>query len=205
MQRIPKQKPTPVKIQPKLQVNEPGDVYEQEADAMAEKVMRGDQQPAKPAAVTGLIGRSVQRKCAHCEEEEKKEQVMRKVNGAGGSSISSSFASSLQTSKGGGFSLPPATKSYMENAFGADFSAVRIHTGQPAQDMNKSVSAKAFTHGSDIYFNTGEYRPTTHEGQKLLAHELTHTIQQNNNTTGSIQRKEYCVTGLQEGKGEVVD
>jgi hypothetical protein len=208
MQQHQKQSPKPIKVQPKLQVNEPGDVYEQEADAMAERVMRmtdGNQRKSAPNTVTGIIGRSVQRKCAHCEEDEKKKQVMRKSqNGSGGNAVSSSFSSTLQTSKGGGASLPSGTRSVMENAFGTDFSDVRIHTDQKAQEMNNNISAKAFTYGTDIYFNAGEFQPATHEGKKLLAHELTHTIQQKNTLQRAIQRKD-CVTGIPEGKGETVD
>jgi hypothetical protein len=179
-------------IQPKLQVNEPGDAYEQEADAMADRVMRmtasDSNSLAKP--VTGLIGRSVQRKCSHCEEEEKKKQVMRKSqNGSGGNAVSSSFASTLQTSKGGGTSLPSGTRSVMENAFGTDFSAVRIHTGRQASELNNAIQAKAFTYGNDIYFNDREYASGTNEGRKLLAHELTHVVQQQETIPATIHRQ----------------
>ena len=181
-----KQSQSPV-VQSKLKVNEPGDQFEQEADAMADKVMSItdiNQQQSAPNAVTGVIGRSVQRKCAHCEEEEKK-RVMRKAqHGSGGNAVSSSFASTLQTSKGGGASLPSDTRSVMGNAFGTDFSGVRIHTGQQASELNNAVQARAFTYGNDIYFNQGQYAVDTYEGKKLLAHELTHTLQQ----SGTIQR-----------------
>src|SRR5690349_1518677 len=114
MTHFQQQKPKPASVQPKLQVNTPGDVYEQEADAMADKVMRmagASQQQATPHAVTGLIGRSVQRKCAHCEEEEKEKKLMRKETpGAGGTTVSSSFSASLQASKTGGQALPVSTR-----------------------------------------------------------------------------------------------
>ena len=66
----------------------------------------------------------------------------------------------------------------MESAFGTDFSQVRIHTNSTAIQMNKELNAQAFTHGSDIYFNSGKYDPSSSSGQHLLAHELTHTVQQ---------------------------
>ena len=66
----------------------------------------------------------------------------------------------------------------MENKFGSDFSNVRIHTGSTAVQMSKDIRAQAFTHQNDIYFNTNKYRPDSREGKHLLAHELTHTIQQ---------------------------
>ena len=166
-------------LQPKLAINTPGDKYEQEADAMADRVMRMSPNAAvKP--VTGLIGKSLQRKCAHCEEEEKRRKpLMRKTEaGNSGMSVSSSFASSLNASKGGGSPLPQGTRSFMENAFSADFSSVKIHTGPQASEMSKGINAKAFTYGRDIYFNEGQYSPSSSEGKHLLAHELTHTMQQ---------------------------
>ncbi|WP_010177188.1 eCIS core domain-containing protein [Aquimarina agarilytica] len=91
---------------------------------------------------------------------------------------SSELQSKLNASKGSGSSLPDDTRSSMESGFGADFSGVKIHTGSQANNMNKELGARAFTHGSDIYFNKGEYNPSTSSGQHLLAHELTHTVQQ---------------------------
>jgi hypothetical protein len=165
-------------VQPKLTINTPGDIYEQEADAMADRVMRmSSNETAKP--VTGLIGKSLQRKCAHCEEEKKKKPIMRKAEaGNSGMSVSSSFASSLNASKSGGSSLPQGTRSFMENAFSTDFSRVKIHTGSEASEMSKGISAKAFTHGNDIYFKEGQYNSSSSEGKYLLAHELTHVVQQ---------------------------
>jgi hypothetical protein len=166
-------------VQAKLTVNQPGDIYEQEADAMADRVMHmSSHEPVKP--VTGLIGKSLQRKCAHCEEEEtKKRRVMRKAEaGNSGMPVSFSFASSLNALKGGGSPLPQGTRSFMENAFSADFSAVKIHTGSKAAEMSKGINAKAFTTGNDIYFKEGLYNPNSIEGKYLLAHELTHVVQQ---------------------------
>jgi len=88
------------------------------------------------------------------------------------------FESSLSSTKGSGSALPASTKQFMESRFGADFSGVRIHTGSYAQSMSSSIHAQAFTHGNDIYFNSGKYSPHTEAGGTLLAHELTHTIQQ---------------------------
>ncbi len=158
---------------------------------MADKVMRMkdiNQQQVKPNAVTGLIGRSVQRKCAHCEEEEKK-KLMRKENGSvANDAVPSSFASSLQASKTGGNTLPSRTRNSMENAFGVDFSGVRIHTGNEAAGMSRRINARAFTYGQDIYFNEGEYSTNTAQGRKLLAHELTHVVQQGGTQQRDIQR-----------------
>ena len=73
----------------------------------------------------------------------------------------------------------------MENRFGADLSAVKIHTSGESTQMNESLNAQAFTVGSDIYFNEGKYRPHSTEGKQLLAHELTHVMQQ----TGSARKE----------------
>jgi hypothetical protein len=189
-----KQSPAPL-VQRKLQVNEPGDTYEQEADAMADTVMRmidDNRQQSTPKPVTGLIGRSVQRKCATCEEEEKKNKLMRKEqNGVSGAPVSSSFSASL-INAGKGMPLQPGIKQKMEQAFNTDLSPVRIHTGHQAAALNNAIHAKAFTYGNDIYFNEGEYKSDTQEGKKLLAHELTHVLQQQsmNGSIPDIQRKD---------------
>ncbi|MBL7701139.1 MAG: DUF4157 domain-containing protein [Ferruginibacter sp.] len=88
------------------------------------------------------------------------------------------FEQSLSSSKGGGSALPGDTRQFMESRFNADFSGVRIHTGATAQSMSSSIHAQAFAHGNDIYFNEGKFSPHTQSGATLLAHELTHTIQQ---------------------------
>ena len=172
-------------IQPKLTINQPDDEYEQEADAMADRVVQ-----AKPLSTTDTISR----KCADCEKEEKVQRMtapeeeelqskplMRKSNTQGGYSASPQLASQLNSSKGGGNALPKGTLSSMNQAFGTDFSHVRVHTNNQAQDMSEGIQAKAFTHGSDIYFNKGQYNPQSTEGKRLLGHELTHVVQQNKN------------------------
>jgi len=73
----------------------------------------------------------------------------------------------------------------MSSSFGVDFRGVRVHNDSEAINMNKELHAQAFTHGSDIYFNKGKYNPQNAEGKFLLAHELTHVVQQSNN----VQRK----------------
>ena len=179
-------------VQPKLTINVPGDIYEQEADAMADRVMRIPSigTTHQPQPISGLIGRSVQRKCMHCEEEERKKPIMRKAeSGTAGLPVSSSFASSLNASKGSGSALHDDTRIFMENAFSADFSRVRIHTGNQSSKMSKGINAKAFTYGNDIYFKDGQYNPGIDAGKQLLAHELTHVVQQNQNiSTKKIRR-----------------
>jgi hypothetical protein len=109
--------------------------------------------------------------------------VQRSGRGPPASSIP--FEQSLASSRGGGSALPGDTKQYMESRFGADFGGVRIHTGSAAESLSRDIHAQAFTHGNDIYFNSGKYAPHTESGNLLLAHELTHTIQQGASKTVS--------------------
>jgi hypothetical protein len=73
----------------------------------------------------------------------------------------------------------------MENAFGADFGGVRVHTDSTSDTMNRAIQARAFTTGKDVFFRQGEYNPSSRNGQELLAHELTHVVQQ----TGGVRQK----------------
>ena len=107
----------------------------------------------------------------------KEEEVQAKSNGTP-ATPSVSFTHQLNSSKGSGSPLPDSTRSVMESGIGADFSKVRVHTDGQASSMSRDINAKAFTHGSDVYFNSGQYNPATNSGQQLLAHELTHTVQQ---------------------------
>jgi len=80
--------------------------------------------------------------------------------------------------KGGGNPLPEAVRGDMESRFGTSFGGVRVHTDAAAVQMNRDLSAQAFTHGHDIYMKPDNYSPDTSTGRKLLAHELTHVLQQ---------------------------
>jgi len=93
---------------------------------------------------------------------------------------------SIDTARGGGHGMDHRTRTQMENAFGANFSGVRIHTDSRADGLSKSLSARAFTTGQDVFFRQGEYHPGSSSGRELLAHELTHVVQQ---TGDGIHRK----------------
>ena len=108
------------------------------------------------------------------------------------------IGSSIKNAKGKGSEMPSTLKSNMESGFGADFSGVRVHTGSEAVQMNKDLGAKAFTNKNDIFFNEGKFSPESKEGQTLIAHELTHTIQQ-----GASKPKEAASGALEEATGEV--
>lgn len=98
------------------------------------------------------------------------------------------FNTTLNSSKGSGQSLDAGTQSEMESKMGSDFGDVRVHTGSQASGMAGDISAKAFTHGQDIYFGEGQYNPGSKAGKELLAHELTHTVQQGKGLSRKIQR-----------------
>jgi hypothetical protein len=113
------------------------------------------------------------------EDEEEEIQTKRLQRKADGSfDAGPGFEDRLAARKGGGRPLPQGTRAFMEPRFGADFSEVRVHAGADAARLNRQISARAFTHGKDIYVGEGRYNPGTDAGDRLLAHELTHTIQQ---------------------------
>ncbi len=134
----------------------------------------------------------IQKKCADCEQEE---NVQRKSDNT--ASSTSSLESRLSSSRGGGSPLPKDTRKDLENSFSADFSSVRIHTGSSAVQMNRELNAQAFTHGSDIYFNQGKFNTQNSNGKHLLAHELTHTIQQNAGIHSKTVQRQSGETNLE--------
>ena len=171
-------------IQAKLTVNQPNDPYEKEADTMADKVVQRVSNKSFPGTrdtQKTFFTKSnlpAQRKCAECEKEEKN-SLQTKPGNETAASAPASIESSLNASKGSGNTLPHTARAQMENSFGVDFSNVRIHNDSNAVNMNKDLNAQAFTHGDDIYFNAGKYDTEGASGQHLLAHELTHVVQQN--------------------------
>lgn len=120
---------------------------------------------------------ALQLKCADCAAEEG-ESVQRQETADGASTAPAGLTSRLDRSKGRGSPLSKDTRAQMEDSFGTDFSGVRVHTDSSAVQMSQELGAQAFTHGSDIYFNKGKFDTAGASGQHLLAHELTHTVQQ---------------------------
>ncbi|WGH74151.1 DUF4157 domain-containing protein [Tenacibaculum tangerinum] len=133
---------------------------------------------------------AVQSKCADCKKEEQvqkqeeEEAVQSKSENTSSTTNTPSFESRLRGGSGGQ-KMDAQTQGEMESGFGADFSHVNIHNDSEAAQMSKDIGAQAFTHGNDIYFNEGKYNPNSKGGKHLLAHELTHTIQQK----GMVQKK----------------
>lgn len=109
--------------------------------------------------------------------QEEEEEIQAKAE-PGGKTTDTNLGSQIINTAGNGKPLPEKTRAGMEHAFSRDLSGVKIHTDMEAVRMNKELGAQAFTHGRDIYFNSGKYRPENSEGQRLLAHELTHVVQQ---------------------------
>ena len=118
---------------------------------------------------------------------------------------SASIEQQLNNSKGKGQSLPEAARSGMEHGFSADFSNVRIHTDSNAVQMSKDLHAHAFTHGSDIYFNNGKFDTGSSSGQRLLAHELTHVVQQGSAPAGIVNRSSVSDESPASENGEAAD
>jgi hypothetical protein len=174
-------------IQAEFEVSNPDDASEKDADRVADEVMSGSR-PSISSLQRMRATLPIQRKCDECEEEEQAspqgpvQTLSRKpADPAGRSSQSSSVArvaSQISATNGGGKSIDRATRSFMEDRFGADFSHVRIHTDDQAAEMSRELSANAFTFGDHIYFGSGRFTPETTDGKHLLAHELAHTIQQ---------------------------
>lgn len=118
------------------------------------------------------------------------EDVQQKTEGNNAGHASSNLESNLSGSRGGGAPLASESKDQMESGFGADFSNVRIHNDSNSVQMNKELGSQAFASGNDIYFNEGKYNPGSKEGQHLLAHELTHTVQQGASAKNTVQKVE---------------
>ncbi|MDN3670810.1 DUF4157 domain-containing protein [Echinicola jeungdonensis] len=238
-------------FQAKLNMEKPGDRYEQEADAKTDQVLAELDNHSTKAAIaepaiqtqreeehqlkskedqSKLESKSeqpiaetvtpvVQQQAEEDQIQEKEEEELQKkeeeevqkkeeigsgegedpgeeetnvqMNGGDENQVSPSLEQNIQQSSGGQH-MDSEVKGNMESGFGADFSGVNIHTDSNAVKMNQEIGAKAFTHGNDIYFNEGQYQPNTSSGQHLLAHELTHTIQQGSSPAvqGKMVQKE---------------
>jgi hypothetical protein len=150
-------------IPAKLVVGQPGDIYEQEADRVAEQVIRMPE-PGVPRQVE--------------EVEEEEEELQAKELSGQTSEISPNLEARINTIRGGGQPLPTSTRAFFEPRFGYDFSQVRAHTDAEADTLNRVLNARAFTTGQDIFFRHVAYNHGSSSGRKLLAHELTHLIQQ---------------------------
>ena len=195
-------------IQAKLEVSAPEDPLEQEADRTAETVMRmpepGVATRVQPQSLSTQITRVAQQDTQVPDEEEEtvaakahshvplavreddheEEQVVNRKDDdttdtpTAPSTVTNADASNIHALNGSGTPLPETSRSFFEPRFGVDLSNVRVHTDSRAVETANSINAKAFTVGRNIAFGAGEYVPESSEGQRLLAHELTHVVQQ---------------------------
>jgi hypothetical protein len=180
-------------IQTKLTIGEPGDKYEQEADRVASQVV---EQINAPVSAQSTQGESLQRQEEPEEElqakpeittlqrmEEKPEELQAKSTLQRQEAIavreaSGNLESQINRARGSGQALDAGLQEQMGQAMGADFSGVRVHTDTQSDQLNQSIQAKAFTTGQDVFFRQGAYEPGSRGGQELIAHELTHVVQQ---------------------------
>lgn len=165
-------------VQAKLVVGPAGDHYEREADSVARQVMQRigagpelDDEDAQRTVMRLPLRRAV------ATDDRLRDRVGHPIGPEGGA-IGADTARRIESMRGGGSALADPIRRSMESAFGADFSGVRIHEGSSAHRLNAELGARAFTTGSDIFVRAGEYRPANRSGQEMLAHELTHVVQQ---------------------------
>jgi hypothetical protein len=169
-------------IQPKLQIGAVGDKYEQEADRVATEVVDRINFPQNQLAQRQEI-----------RHQESHERIRMKLNPLQPSSrgivVTPTLQDSIKQVQGKGQVLPNTTRMSMEQAFGEDFSGVRVHTHPQSDQLNHLLHSRAFTNRQNIFFRQGQYHPETPQGQELLAHELTHVVQQTaSNSAETIQR-----------------
>lgn len=218
-------------LQTKLDVSEPSDPLEVQADKVADQVMRapddphGNPPPRAAAAARPLLARTVFRACDQCEQEDEESagstlqrtpdpdpaplltgaiyracnacasedessgDAMQRKGTGGAPFLSRAFEARLtQVRSRGGESLRGGLRGFMERRFGHDFAPVRVHRSHDASELARAAHARAFTMGSDVFFRSGEFRPDTARGKRLIAHELAHVVQQGAHSGPLIRR-----------------
>lgn len=187
----------------KIAVGKANDAYEVEADNVADKVVANANQTSVQKqqdehATNGSILQKQEEEEAQAKpllqkqeeeeaqakpllqkQEEEEAQTKRQPGSASASHVSDSINQRLGARKGAGQKMSANVQSFMQQQFQKDFSGVRIHTDAEAVNISRSMQAQAFALGKDVYFNQGKYQPDSSEGKRLLAHELTHVVQQN--------------------------
>ncbi|WP_309371702.1 DUF4157 domain-containing protein [Nitrosomonas sp.] len=187
------------RIQPKTQVGQPHDRYEQEADRIADRVVSGGYVAGSDTIHSQKNRYAVQRMCEECEEE-----LQLKPNASVAGNATPEISASMKPEPGTGNQLSVERRGFFESRMGHRFDDVRIHTDKRAARMARTINARAYTLGRDIVFNEGQYKPGTREGDKLLAHELTHVVQQKNLPGAPVQRScfdgncEDCAGGIRD-------
>jgi Domain of unknown function (DUF4157) len=197
-------------IQPKLEIGSIDDPLEHEADRLADQVMRMpnsaghdccggcasggpcEKKHATPASGIAKAPGGGTCPSAHAEQasqdEEEHSPIQPKVAKGGLNHQGSRLEAGLSASASGGAPLPHGAREFMEPRFGWDFSHVRVHADQYGAALARSINALAFTNGRDIYFAAGHYNPDSRSGAWLLAHELSHVVQQRGGSQGQLMR-----------------
>ena len=183
-------------IQAKLAIGEPNDKYEQEADATAARVVQ------QINSSTTSQSQPIQRQDLEDDDELQMKPLVQRRENLGGGEASTDLESAIQSARGSGQSLDANLQQSMGQAMGADFSGVKVHTDSQSDQLNKSIQAKAFTTGQDLFFRQGAYEPSSRGGQELIAHELTHVVQQNG---GAVQRSQIQREDLVEAEDQFAD
>ena len=190
---------------PALKIGRTDDAFEREADRKADEVMTNTGPAAQWSFSRMSIEPPLQRKCScggsremngECEECKARGTLQRRASGTAEMSHAPAIVHEVLRSSGA--SLDGDTRSFFEPRFGYDFSRVRVHTDAHAAASAKAVGALAYTVGNDVVFGIGRYAPATSAGRRLLAHELTHTIQQSAESLISGRRR---VSEPPEGRG----
>ena len=207
--------------QAKLTVGAADDAYEQEADRVAGEVM-SMQAPAASAGVQRQedeggeaeddeliqgkrdanlalmrISNFVQRDPfgGEVDDDIQEKRIQRAEDGQdlmGSFDVEGQLEGQIQSQKGGGQAMDNGDRSFFESRFGQDFSDVKVHTGGDSASINRSLGARAFTNGSDVFMGSGQYSPGSSASRELLAHELTHVVQQTGSKPLQPKRDEAC-------------
>jgi hypothetical protein len=209
----------PARFQAKLTTNQPGDAYEQEADRVAERVMRMTEPPASPNDPAGSESPDavLQRECAcggapgsagECEERrEERLSLHRSTREAGPGTQRIGEAPEIvhEALRSPGQALDADTRAFMEPRFGHDFSQVRVHADARGSESVRAVHARAYTVGRDVVFGAGQYSPGASEGRRLIAHELAHVVQQGSSpATGRFGIEMGSPSSSQEAEADAI-
>ena len=203
-------------IQTKLTVSAPGDVYEQEADRVADEVMRLPEQQLQESFTCGAEvcprveneshqGTPLSDRITSSFQRKTEEELLQTKSAACDMpEMTPGMASAIASMQGGGQPMPPSEQNFFGPRFGQDFSQVRIHADMQAAKIARAINARAFTVGRDVVFGSGEYAPGKGPGRQLLAHELAHVAQQGEHLlSGSGAAKESVESlGRRTAKGE---
>jgi hypothetical protein len=178
------------KVQAKLTVNPQDDQYEREADRVADAITKAsassvqrqvepEEEEEEDEEIQTKMSRIQRQEEEEPEEEEEEEETIQtKAVGSQATEVSKDLEADINAARGGGQSLPDSVRSSLEPQLGRDFSQVHIHTDARADKLSQQLGAKAFTTGHDVFFREGAYQPGSDNGRGLIAHELTHVVQQ---------------------------